>query len=443
MLVQNQPAPVPLAPFSAVPPSPVKRYALAGTGVRGWGFAKAIQEEFSASASLVGLFDTNLSRMKAFSDLLGSPCRGYLDFGELVREAAPQVLIICTPDASHDELIAQAFAHGLDVIVEKPLTTTLAKLQRIIRLEETYQRKVRVAFNCRYMPFFLELKKLLSTAPIGEIKQVNLEWSIDRTHGAEYFRRWHGCRETSGGLLVHKSTHHFDLMNWLLEDTPVELSAMGALEVYGKNGPFSGSHCRDCRHRSECPLASKPDWEGIEKLYFAAEHEDGYLRDRCLYREEIDIHDTMNVLVHYRRGAHLNYSLVAYSSSEGLQLSMTGTKGRLQTEKFFRGNLRQEEGHSIRIATGVGDCFESRVIHVAPSEGAHSGGDTRMFHDIFYGVSEDPWQQNADSSAGAMSCMIGIMANHSIVSGKREKVPSFSELRAAALRTEAGLCTLP
>lgn len=419
------------APLPSVTPR-LKRYALAGTGVRGWSFAKAIIEDFADVADLVALYDLNLTRMEAFAQLVRQELPCYRDFGEMVRLAKPDVLIICTPDASHDTLIELAFAHEVDVIVEKPLTTSVEKLRRIFSLEEEYGRRVRVAFNCRYMPFFLELKKVLATAPIGGVRSVNLEWSIDRNHGAEYFRRWHAQLEQSGGLLVHKATHHFDLVNWLLDDYPCEVVANGSLQVFGRNGPYRGSHCRACDYREECAFASKPDWDGIEKLYFKAEHEDGYLRDRCVYREEIDIHDTMNALVRYRGGAQLTYSLAAYSSSEGLKLSMTGTKGRIETEKFFRGDLRngKDKCYSIRIATGAGAKFSTKEVQVPPASGAHSGGDERMFADLFRGVSDDPWRQNADSDDGAASCLVGIMANRSIASGCVEEIPT----RATLLR---------
>ena len=55
---------------------------------------------------------------------------------------------------------------------------------------------------------------------IGEITGVDFRWYLDRVHGADYFRRWHRRKDKSGGLLVHKATHHFDLVNWWLASTP-------------------------------------------------------------------------------------------------------------------------------------------------------------------------------------------------------------------------------
>ena len=56
---------------------------------------------------------------------------------------------------------------------------------------------------------------------------MHFEWALDTRHGADYFRRWHRERKNSGSLLVHKSTHHFDILNWLIDEDPVKVNAFG------------------------------------------------------------------------------------------------------------------------------------------------------------------------------------------------------------------------
>jgi hypothetical protein len=76
----------------------------------------------------------------------------------------------------------------------------------------------------------------------------------------------------------------------------------------------------------------------------------------------------------------------------------------------------------------VGKDFRKWEIEVPPAEGAHSGGDIRMFEHLFCETDANPWNQKANSDAGASSCLIGIMANQSIVSGKTEEIPSRDDL---------------
>ena len=87
---------------------------------------------------------------------------------------------------------------------------------------------------------------------IGAVTSVDFHWYLDVHHGADYFRRWHRLRQHGGTLLVHKASHHFDLLNWWLESEPEEVFAYGALEHYGKNNPFRHTHCRPCPHKSQC-----------------------------------------------------------------------------------------------------------------------------------------------------------------------------------------------
>jgi predicted dehydrogenase len=65
---------------------------------------------------------------------------------------------------------------------------------------------------------------------------VDFDWHSDVCHGEDYFRRWHAYKENSGTLFVHKATRNFDLINWLLEADPIEISALGELtETLHKN----------------------------------------------------------------------------------------------------------------------------------------------------------------------------------------------------------------
>ncbi len=116
---------------------------------------------------------------------------------------------------------------------------------------------------------------------------MHFEWLLDIRHGADYFRRWHRDKANSGGLLVHKSGHHFDLVNWWLGAAPVRAFAKGRLSFYGDNGKRHG-YARDYDRvarlrRAPRTTRSRCTWpatRGCKDLYLDAEDEDGYLRDQ-------------------------------------------------------------------------------------------------------------------------------------------------------------------
>jgi predicted dehydrogenase len=266
---------------------------------------------------------------------------------------------------------------------------------------------------------------------IGEVLSVDFHWLLNTHHGADYFRRWHAQKKNSGGLFVHKSTHHFDLVNWWLGAVPVSVVATGKREFYtpemARRMGLSGPHerCRTCPEKNRCGfylnLEASPT---LKALYLDNESYDGYWRDRCVFRPEIDIEDTLNALVTYDTGATLSYSLNAFNAWEGYTIAFNGTKGRLEhsvVESVYINGTETVQG---------GVAQDSVVIRVIPlrgtgytiepwnAEGDHGGGDRLMLEDIFLPEpAPDKYVRAADERAGACSILVGIAANRSLETG--------------------------
>jgi predicted dehydrogenase len=222
---------------------------------------------------------------------------------------------------------------GCDVITEKPMTTSPEKCQRILDARQSTGRRIRVTFNYRYSPPRTQVKDLLMSGVIGDILSVDFHWLLNTVHGADYFRRWHSQKKNSGGIMIHKATHHFDLVNWWLSAVPRAVTATGKREFYtpemGRRLGLKEPHerCYTCTEKNQCgfllDMAANPS---LKALYLDQEKYDGYYRDRCVFRPDIDIEDTMNVIVQYDTGATLCYSVNAFNSWEGY-MTLTAPKG--------------------------------------------------------------------------------------------------------------------
>ena len=400
----------------------MKRYAIVGSGARALEmFAKPLTEHFADVAKLVGIYDTNRTRAEFLNHCVSGRIPVYTDFKTMMRETTPDCTIITTIDSCHSEYITKSLESGVDVIAEKPLAIDAIGCKAILDAECRTGRRVTVTFNCRFMPINVMIKELLSEGTIGEVLSVDLEWFLDRTHGADYFRRWHRYMDKSGGLLVHKATHHFDLVNWWISDLPDEIYASGSLRFYGGNRLEYGLRCRGCQHAGDCAYrfceASCPAADG---LYFGAEHEDGYLRDKCVFDYDIDIYDTMSVTVKYKRGCILTYSLVAYAPCEGWRLSVTGTEGRIETDMRLRGDNTFNGLDSIHVflpydADGQN---RSRTLTMPRNTSKHMGADEQLRQGLFRGIKQDNLHQYATACDGVKAVMIGICANRSIKDGR-------------------------
>src|SRR5690242_9746130 len=209
---------------------------------------------------LVGLADVNRSRMEAHNRWLKAAGHGPVpayaadDLAALLDRERVDELIVTSVDRTHAGHIVTALEAGCDVLTEKPMTVDAESARRILDAQRRTGRRVSVAFNYRFNPVHEMVRTLLAGGEIGEIGSVHFEWLLDVRHGADYFRRWHRDKANSGGLLVHKSGHHFDLVNWWLGAAPEQVYANGRLFFYGENGKRHG-YARDYDRAHGSPAA--------------------------------------------------------------------------------------------------------------------------------------------------------------------------------------------
>jgi predicted dehydrogenase len=339
-----------------------------------------------------------------------------------------------------------------DVLTEKPLTTDEVKAQAIMDAEKKSGKNLIVGFNYRWSPYMTKIKELLHNNEIGEITSVDFNWYLNTHHGASYFRRWHGEMASGGSLWVHKATHHFDLLNWWLDSDPEEVFAYGALEHYGHNGPFRGKSCRSCDHKKDCSYY----WDITKSahdmnMYANNEKHDGYVRDGCVYRKEIDIYDKMSAQIRYANKAVVNYSLTTYSPFEGWRIAFNGQKGRIEAwldiPWMKNESLDQESLHSAEMNQKAKDDVlqeplvlyknweDYKIIQVGSERGGHGGGDRRLHDKIFKNPNAaDPYKHSAGVRDGVMSVLIGVAARKSIESNSPIKIADLTDLKPLAKR---------
>jgi len=407
----------------------MKKYVQVGCGDRGvYSYARPLVNQYADVAQLCGVYDINQKRAAKVSEIVGKEIPVYTDFDEMIKDVQPDTVIVTPKDCAHDEYVIKAMEAGCDVIVEKPLTTTFDKCLAIKEAQERTGKNIAVTFNLRFHPFFKRVKELIAEGVIGDILSVHFEWMLDTRHGADYFRRWHRQRENSGSLMVHKSTHHFDIVNWLLEEDPVEVNAFGTRRFYGPTREQRSERCFTCPYKKKCEFYMNLESNShYKKLYLDCEDADGYYRDRCVFSEEIDIEDSVSVNVKYSGGAVMSYSLTAHSPYEGINLMLNGTKGRMEIHQQYTGisGYRQDTREYVKIYNRKGE----EIVMTIPkdtSEG-HGGADDQIRDMLFRGLEADPLNQMAGLRAGMMSIGIGMAANLSMKENRRVALSEFFE----------------
>ncbi|MFD1886428.1 Gfo/Idh/MocA family oxidoreductase [Paenibacillus wenxiniae] len=419
-----------------------KRYVLVGTGGRAEFFYGAIARDFGATAELVAFCDANETRARYANHLLQDKYGGTAvdlynaaQFEEMIEDKRPDTVIVTSIDRTHHHYIIRALELGCDVITEKPMTVDEEKCQQILDAVERTGRNVRVTFNYRYAPHHTKARELIRDGAIGRVTSVHFEWLLNTEHGADYFRRWHRDKRNSGGLLVHKSTHHFDLVNFWINSQPDAVFAFGDLLFYGReNAEQRGqtnfyNRATGNVHAEDDPFALHLDRNpNLKAMYLDAEHEDGYQRDQSVFGDGISIEDTMSVVVRYKNKAMLTYSLNAYMPWEGYRIAFNGTAGRIEMEIVEKsyvnagGEKADEgalEGKRITVYPMFGKPYD---VQVEEQAGGHGGGDPVLLNDLFGEPQEDPFHRAANHQDGARSILTGIAANQSIRTGLPVKV---------------------
>ena len=390
-----------------------RRYVVCGVSGRAIGmWLKPIYQTFSSCAELVGMLDIDPMRFKICKKMLPETAEvpEYMpdEFDKMIAETKPDAVFVVSRDSFHAHYIIKALEKDLDVITEKPMTTNWEDAVKVCEAEKKSKGKVICTFNYRYAPQHRLIRELVRSGKVGRVTHVDLNWYIDIHHGSSYFRRWNRMRENSGSLSIHKSSHHFDLVNWWIgSPKPQIVHALGALNHYGANGPFNpskkdGRHCSDCAERKKC--AYKARWESrANRIAIKDDHLDFfdeklgvlyspelYRPDMCIFDSEINIYDTFVVNVGYENGVVLNYSANFSTPYEGYRLAINGTHGRIEAEEW--GGMGSQGFDCPRKNANYVDyypIFGTRErIDVNRGDGGHGGGDPLIQEDVFLG--EDP-----------------------------------------------------
>ncbi|MGO4188892.1 Gfo/Idh/MocA family protein [Pseudarthrobacter sp. TAF60_1] len=436
------------APRSA--PRTKARIALVGTGGRSEMYIRAIYGKHADTAELVAFSDVNPGRVEYYQKLiqeLGAPgpvaSFDPADLTAFIQANSVDRVVVTTPDYTHADYIVEALNAGADVVVEKPLTIDVDGCRRITKAVAETGRNVVVTFNYRYSPRNSALKEIIQSGVIGKVTSIDFSWVLDTVHGADYFRRWHRDKKNSGGLMIHKASHHFDLVNWWIDDAPERVFASGGLKFYGdKNAAERGLGPRPERGTPDVDAPSGPkdpfaldlrDDERLKALFLDNEHYDGYRRDQDVFTDGITIEDNLALVVEYQGGPRLSYSLNAHSPWEGYRVAVNGTEGRAELDVVERSAVVSSTDKKTVVDPSATPIEEDDAIRrngerlvvqrhweaayevpIVNGEGGHGGGDALLLSDLFNGPGDDPLGRPSGYLDGLRSVSVGIAGNLSL-----------------------------
>lgn len=414
---------------------------LIGAGGRGADTYANYILEHQSDIRLVAVCDPNIerqTRVKKQHKLEQEQC--FNSWEELLDQ--PQlgdVAMICTQDNLHFEPAVKLMEQGYHLLLEKPMSNQLEECIKIVEAAKRYNKKVVVCHVLRYTPFFKQIKTLLHRGSVGKIMNVEHSENVAFWHYAmSYVRGAWAREEDSSPMILAKSCHDLDILNWLIEDECEKVASFGEISYFKKENAPKGApkRCRDgCPQERTCPWFAPKFFMGNPK--FLHQYTDTTEKDlietkleklhqspygRCVYHCDNNVVDHQSTILKYKNGVTVTFTMTAFTHDCGRSIRIMGTQGELI------GDMVKNEIIVKDYLSGITECYT-----IKSEEGdIHFGGDSRLMDDFVYCMKHDTIELTTSAKVSLMSHIMAFAAEKA---RKENKVIDLKEYFASLINT--------
>lgn len=336
-------------------------------------------------ARVHGIFDTQEhsldSAEKNFKKHSSDTLVRYADLHTACNDPAADALMICTPNYTHFEVLKVAMASGKPIFLEKPMATDLKDAAAIVDLSASYSAFIQIGLQYRYKAQYVEaFHEALERRSLGDVKTISV--SEHRPPFLDKVGQWNKFSRFSGGTLVEKCCHYFDLINLLAQGRPARVFASGGQAV---------------------------NFVDFEK--------DG---------ERSDIEDNAFVIVDYVNGVRANFTLNMFCPDFDEEMIIVGDEGKLIAKENFNFQHQTESEISVEVLKGeLGISKKSIVGYTRPVEQSGHHGSTYYEHIAFVDQLEGKVVDCATAMQGMWAMIVASAAQHSMADGQVVDVEEF------------------
>ena len=317
--------------------------------------------------------DAGWSRLRPI-DWYKQPPEHYQDIREMLEIEKPEACVVAVPDDQHRQVAQQVMDAGCDLLLEKPIATNVEDCDAIIDYARTRKRVLQIGLVYRYSNLYRKMAEI-ARQPDWDVK---LMWCKEMRQCFPQ-RPWFYSQEKTGGTIVEKDCHHFDIFNWVIGSSPVRVFATGGQHVWKSGAQVKCTYCPEPARTIK----------------------------------EIDTVDHALVCIDYANGARANLILCMYLRPEnvmpeGLEIGAISTNGMqmaaYRDERLCVGGLDQP-WHQVRV-----DMYSDsqNIGHIG------SQAQRREFLQCIR-TRQTPF---ADARVGRESLLIALAAERSIREGR-------------------------
>lgn len=404
--------------------------AVAGYGLRGKCYSQLVKKSGDrVKIVAVGEIDEEkLAEAKAEYDLADDMC--FLSAEEMLEQPKlADIMFIATQDRQHVPQAVKAVERGYHVMVEKPISPDLHECLELQDKAHEHNRIVTVCHVLRYSAFYQKVKEVIESGDLGEVRNIQAVEDVGYFHQAHSFVRgnWRNSIETSPMILA-KSCHDMDILQWLMNKTCTRISSYGSLSLFKEDKAPEGSadRCLDgCKCKEDCPYDAEKiyitnKFTGVrdnggrwpctaltlnptEDTVYEALKTGPY--GRCVYKCDNDVVDHQVVIMEFENGATVDFNMTAFTRKPGRQIRVMGTMGELSGD----------------VGTGIMNIYrfgkEAEIVDVSKLANCplgHAGGDARLVESTISMLESNDLSKNLTSiDASVHSHVMALAAEHS------------------------------
>jgi predicted dehydrogenase len=370
--------------------------AILGFGSRGVSFVKPILNN-NINNQITTIIDPDISRSKYFLEQCiaggdipqdeANKIRFIKGIDELQKNEI-DALWLTASEKVRTQLFEKAVKYGAHIYCEKGLSNNIEGAKIIVdALKFTSENQVIfMGFNLRHNPALREVKKIINEGRIGNVLFAQYLEQLRYIHGASYYMRFHRDVQNSGGMLITKACHDFDLIGHLLGSRPHRIFASEYKRLYGKGGENAREQCHTCNRTNECEWdrmrqqKNRREKRKYSKIYLDEDKvtTDGYYLDLCCWRNDTKLKDLTNVMFEYENGVPVTYSQILFAPEGNRTIKIFGDSGSL---------VFNEKNYSINI-TDRWNTKTDEIICKSTND-MHGGADTGVVEEFFSTISGD------------------------------------------------------
>ncbi len=401
--------------------------AVIGAGGRGTYAYAPFAQSYPNLLEISAVAEPDSYRRQRFAEMYGIPEKAcYSSWEPLLQEHEADGLLIANQDADHFAPLTAAMEGGWNILIEKPVTNDPKEAEFLEKEIAAYDKVLLICHVLRYTPFFRELKRILDAGTIGELIAIQHNENVGHFHQAHSFVRGHWRRSgESSPMILAKSCHDMDVLNWLMDDECEKLSSFGSLSHFKPEKAPEGSpeYCMDgCPSEETCPYSAYrylSEKDANIKTWARAVVDHGKHKDlledlkkgpygRCVYRCNNDVVDHQVVNLAYRRGGTVSFTMSAFTEKAGRTIKLMGSRGEI------RGDMEKNEIETTDFRTEMKTTF--RLL--AQEEG-HGGGDEGMIREFIKQIkTPEAASMSKSSRQGMRGHLMAFYAEKSRITGE-------------------------